>query len=279
MKVFDSHRADYEPYGLTCEIWETSLMSRFDRHNEIEINFLLDGDMKYFFQDRYVTVPALRIAIFWGLVPHKIVQYSKTTTYFVCTIPLSTFLGWELPESYTSRILQGDILIDSIDDRFSICDRMMFENWHTDLRTEEKKRMVLLEIQSRLLRMSSHEISISASAAHTIDNSSGLIERMALYIAKNYNQPIQLSDIGEAVNLHPDYANQLFKKAFGHTLNAHLIAERITQAKRLLLTTTTPIVQIAYDCGFNSISCFNRAFKLYNNCTPRDYRTILRPKT
>ena len=32
MKVFDSHRADYESYGLTCEIWETSLMSRFDRH-------------------------------------------------------------------------------------------------------------------------------------------------------------------------------------------------------------------------------------------------------
>ena len=276
MKVFDSHRADYESYGLTCEIWETSLMSRFDRHNEIELNFLLEGDMTYFFQDRYVKVPSFKIVVFWGLVPHKIVQYSKPTPYFVCTIPLSTFLGWGLPDSFTSLILQGEILIDSMDDRFSICDRMMFENWHKDLQTEEKKRLVLLEMQSRLLRMSSHEINKSFSAADTFENNTGLIERMALYIAKNYNQPIQLSDIGRAVNLHPDYANELFKKAFGHTLINHLMAERITQAERLLLTTTTPIVQIAYDCGFNSVSCFNRAFKLYNNCTPRDYRNMLK---
>lgn len=50
----------------------------------------------------------------------------------------------------------------------------------------------------------------SFSAADTFENNTGLIERMALYIAKNYNQLIQLSDIGRAVNLHPDYANELF---------------------------------------------------------------------
>ena len=39
LKHFDKYRADFKPYGLTCEMWEPYLMERFDRHNEIEINY------------------------------------------------------------------------------------------------------------------------------------------------------------------------------------------------------------------------------------------------
>ena len=35
LKHFDKYRADFKPYGLTCEMWEPYLMERFDRHNEI----------------------------------------------------------------------------------------------------------------------------------------------------------------------------------------------------------------------------------------------------
>ena len=127
-----------------------------------------------------------------------------------------------------------------------------------------------MEMQSRLQRMSSHA---SVEPMSTLQSGeSNLIERMTLFIAQNYHLSIRLSDIGKSVGLHPDYANTLFKKAFGHTLNTHLIMERVTQAQRLLFTTATPIVQIAYECGFNSISCFNSAFLKYNGCTPRDYR-------
>ena len=276
MKVFDQHRAEYESYGLTCELWEGSIMPRFDQHNEIELNFLLDGDITYFIQDRHVTVPAHKIAIFWGLVPHKIIKANTLAKYYVFTIPLSIFLDWGLPEDFTSRILHGEILVDDIDERYFHYDSLLFENWHYDMQNEKKHRMVLLEIQSRLLRMSTHSIAGTLQLSSPLDNKSKLIERMALFIAKNYHRPILLEDIGRAVNLHPDYANDLFKKAFGHTLIAHLTIERIRHAQRLLLTTMNPIVQIAYDCGFNSISCFNSTFKKYNKCTPRSYRNRMK---
>lgn len=273
MKTFNTCRADFEPYGLTCEQWQTDVMPRFDRHNEIELNYFPTGGITYFLQDRCVTMPSCRIVLFWGLIPHRIVHVEVPSTYYVCTIPLSLFLSWQLPESFTTRVFKGEVMMDEEHERYAEYDRLLMENWSADLASPfSNSQTVLLEMQSRLQRMSVHAAAGPMGSAPILSGESNLIEQMALYIARNYHRSIRLSDIGEAVGLHPDYANVLFKKVFGHTLNSHLTIERITQAQRLLLTTTTPIVQIAYACGFNSISCFNSAFLRFNGCTPRDYR-------
>ncbi len=276
MKIFNACRAEFEPYGLTCEQWKTDVMPRFDRHNEIELNYFPEGSITYFFQDRCVTIPPRCIVMFWGLVPHRIVHVETPSTYYVCTIPLSVFLNWQLPDTFTARVLKGEVMMDKEHERYAGYDLLLMENWHTDLASPHSNRQtVLLEMQSRLQRMSANA-STEPVATRTIPSGeTNLIEQMTLYIARNYHRSIRLADIGEAVGLHPDYANTLFKKAFGHTLNIHLTMERITQAQRLLLTTDTPIVQIAYACGFNSISCFNSAFLKFNGCTPRNYRKSL----
>lgn len=273
MKTFNASRKEFEPYGVTCEQWQTDIMPRFDRHNEIELNYFPEGGITYFLQDRHVTIPPRRIALFWGLVPHRIVHFDVPSEYYVCTIPLSVFLSWGLPESFTARVFKGEVLMDEEHERYAYYDRLLMENWHTDLSSSSaNKQTVLLEMQCRLQRLSAH-VSAENSTTPTLPaGETNLIEQMTLYIARNYHRTIRLTDIGKAVGLHPDYANALFKKAFGHTLNTHLTIERITQAQRLLLTTETPIVQIAYTCGFNSISCFNTAFLKFNGCTPRDYR-------
>ena len=81
-----------------------------------------------------------------------------------------------------------------------------------------------------------------------------------------------MNDIGDAVGLHPDYANTLFRKTFGRTLSEYIIEERIAHAQRKLVSTSDSITEIAFDCGFNSISRFNSAFKKSNQCTPRAFR-------
>ena len=45
VKTFDAYRQNFKPYGLTCELWQTDIMPRFDCHNEIELNyFVADSD-------------------------------------------------------------------------------------------------------------------------------------------------------------------------------------------------------------------------------------------
>lgn len=99
-----------------------------------------------------------------------------------------------------------------------------------------------------------------------------LVEKMIIFIARNYTQPIKNEDIGKAVGLHPDYANTVFKKSFGKTLNQYLNLQRILHAQRQLSVSKDSITKIAYDAGFNSISRFNAAFRQKCNCCPREYR-------
>ena len=273
MKTFNASRTDFEPYGLTCEQWETKVMPRFDRHNEIELNYFPEGGITYFFQNRHITLPPHRIILFWGLMPHRIISFDVNTIYYVCTIPLSLFLRWGLPKPFTDRLFKGDVLIDKEYERYIHYDSLLMENWHNDLSNKSTNHQtVILEMQSRIKRLSTHFTTESSFNPILIKEDSNLIEQMVQYIACNYHRDIHLADIGKAMGLHPDYANTLFKKNFGHTLNSHILLERITQAQRMLLTTSMPVVQIAYDCGFNSVSCFNRAFLQLSGCTPREYR-------
>lgn len=114
-KTFDDARADFKPYGLTCESWIPTRMPRVDRHNEIEINYINSGKISYFFKDSIIEVPQKRISIFWGLVPHRIMDYENEESYYVCTIPLAVFLKWGLPENMVNHVLSGHVLIDNSD--------------------------------------------------------------------------------------------------------------------------------------------------------------------
>jgi len=40
----------------------------------------------------------------------------------------------------------------------------------------------------------------------------------------------------------------------------------------MLIDTTNTVAEIAYKCGFNNISNFNRIFKRKKFCIPKDFR-------
>lgn len=272
LNAYDAQRRAFRPYGLTCELWQPDIMRKPDRHNEVEINYFKEGSLSYLFQGSKITIPERSMTMFWGLVPHQIVDFSANTPYFVCTIPLTLFLEWRLPVHLTDRVLNGDIVIEKPGDH-SDDDVSSIKNWTRDLASGDVKEVTLLEIHARLLRLADRILPTEQNSRlqiHTGDISK--VERIALYIAQHYCHPIKAIDIGKEVGLHPDYANFVFKKAFGTTINEYIIRERISHAQRKLISTDESISEILYACGFNSISRFNAAFRKINSCTPRDYR-------
>lgn len=272
LNKFNERRNEFKPYGMTCELWTPSVMRKPDRHNEVEINYFPEGEMTYLVQDKKITIPARRFAIFWGLVPHQIVQYEGNAPYFVCTIPFSQFLEWKLPALFVDRVLKGEVLIDA-SEKSSIHDEYLLNNWINDISKSSSVELILLEMHARLYRMAVSNIPAETKehlSIHTHEISQ--VEQIAIYIAQNYCNPIKVSDIGKAVGLHPDYANAIFKKAFGCTLTEYIIDERIAHAQRKLVATTESITAVAFECGFNSMSRFNAAFLKVNGCTPREFR-------
>jgi len=253
-------------------------MRRPDHHNEIELNMLHAGWVTYLLGGRKVRIAAGNLTAFWAAMPHQIIDYEKGTEYFVATIPLSWFLQCRLPERLTQPLLRGEVLSDVASDRAEF-DSLLFSQWEIDLDgdREEAKDIVMLEMEARLRRLASNLPSPTARKKRNQMLSlqaGGLnkVEQMACLVAQRYTEQLTVSEISETVKIHPNYAMNLFKKAFGTTLIDYLTSHRVSHAQRLLVTTDEKIVDVAFESGFTSISRFNEAFRRVCGCTPRDYR-------
>jgi AraC family transcriptional regulator, melibiose operon regulatory protein len=281
MNTFDSTRPDFAPYGFTCERWTPMRMKRPDRHNEVELNLLERGSITYLLGGNKVTIlPGLNV--FWAAIPHQIIASEDKSEYLVATLPLAWFLQCRLPDRLVTPILEGQVVSEKRTSD-TIWDWRCFERWAADLKTgrAERKRIVLLEIEARLLRMalnlpsgrSASQQRRSQKAALS-DGGLNKVEQIAAFIALHYTEPLTVDQIGAAVGLHPNYAMTLFKRVFGTTLIDYLTQHRISHTQRLLVSNNDKILNVALSSGFNSISRFNDAFKKNCGCSPKQYRRI-----
>ena len=67
---------------------------------------------------------------------------------------------------------------------------------------------------------------------------------------------------------------RLFSGAFGKGPKAYLNDYRISMAGNLLRSTDKKILEVALDCGFPTLSCFNRQFKKKTGIAPRKFRKM-----
>ena len=95
------------------------------------------------------------------------------------------------------------------------------------------------------------------------------------YILGHLDQKLTVNKLAERTAMVPQSFCRWFKKASGNSFITFLNTARVEMACQLLLTTEMPIQQIAFDCGFESLSHFNRTFKTTKGRSPRNFRNYL----
>ena len=98
------------------------------------------------------------------------------------------------------------------------------------------------------------------------------LRRITDYINENFCDSITLDTVAEQTGLSRYYVSHLFKELMNTTFINYLNELRLSRAGLLLRTTDTPVIEIAGKSGFNNISNFNRAFKIFHGTTPSKYR-------
>jgi transcriptional regulator GlxA family with amidase domain len=63
-----------------------------------------------------------------------------------------------------------------------------------------------------------------------------------------------------------------FRDKLQKSIHQHYLGLRLTQARRLLVETPLPIIEIAVTTGFRAASNFTRAFRNAYGMSPRDYQ-------
>ena len=112
-----------------------------------------------------------------------------------------------------------------------------------------------------------------AYSAPRNDSSENRLQQVCAYIHDNFTETIRLDDIATIANLNASSFCRFFKKSTGQTFSEYVTDLRIGKATNLLLAESTMSVsEIAFKCGFNSQTLFNRAFKRSRGTTPLAYR-------
>jgi AraC-like DNA-binding protein len=93
------------------------------------------------------------------------------------------------------------------------------------------------------------------------------------------NSSLNLGDVAQRLSVVPRYLSQVINELKGQNFYDFVNSYRIEEAKKILgdpAYNEEKILSVLYECGFNSKSVFNTAFKKYTGLTPSGYRRKFR---
>jgi AraC family transcriptional regulator len=98
------------------------------------------------------------------------------------------------------------------------------------------------------------------------------LRRVTEFIEENLERDLTLAEIAGIAELSPFHFARSFKQSTGSTPIQFLTQRRIDLAKRLLVDSELPIVEIGLRAGFKNQSHFTTLFRKITAMTPKAYR-------
>ena len=92
------------------------------------------------------------------------------------------------------------------------------------------------------------------------------------YLQEHLADEMSLAVLAEEFHLNPQYISQLFKNEIGVNFLSYLTNIRMENAKKLLLSTSLSIAEVADRSGFGDYRVFTKVFKKSEGITPSQYR-------
>jgi AraC-like DNA-binding protein len=136
-----------------------------------------------------------------------------------------------------------------------------------------KRILLLLEILDTLA--TSPDCRCITDAVYHPDNKDEAADRLKEvygYVRDNFHTDISLAIISGIAGLTPQSFCRWFKKSVGKHFFEYLNDIRISKACELLIDSSAPVGEIAYFCGYNTVSNFNKLFKQSVGLTPGQFR-------
>ena len=261
-------------------------------HDHVELNLLRAGGMTYLFNGKRVPLHENQVYCFWAAIPHQVIEVEKPdggdTVDLICVyVPFADFLALAMPDGFKSEVMNGRILTGATLD---IIDPLLFQRWAGEWQAVDELHEQILcdEVRLRVKRLA-----LGAAPAATVEpppeeseaepqhltadrRMIDRVQKMTTFINAEFGNAIQVEDVAKIGGLHPTNATAIFKKVLGMSIAQYLRRQRLSQAMMMLVDTDKAIIEIAFACGYGSLSRFYDAFQRHMGKTPRDYRMQFR---
>jgi AraC-like DNA-binding protein len=265
-----------------CFTFFTRTKSEFDFplhcHEELELNFIRNAKgAKRIIGDHVSEIDEYELVLVGSNLPHvwetykcKSKEIKEITIQFHKDLFDEKFLRRN-QMSYIRKMLERSAkgILFSTETIQQIESRLMIVSQKQGFDSVLELLSILHDLSvSRNMRTLSDTIFSGAELTYN----SRRIEKVLEHMNQNFHKNVTLDEVGKLVNMTPASFSRFFKQRTGISFISSLLELRLGHSSRQLIDTTHSIAEIAYNCGFNNISNFNRLFKKKKGCTPKEFR-------
>lgn len=97
-------------------------------------------------------------------------------------------------------------------------------------------------------------------------------------IQKNLYSNLSLAELAQLCNMSLATFKRKFTERYGESPAKYMLTQKLRKAKQLILIEHKTITEIAFDCGFENISHFNKVFKTHFGQSPTLFRLSQKDK-
>ena len=106
----------------------------------------------------------------------------------------------------------------------------------------------------------------------TMENLIMNMETVIDYIESHLDEKLDLETVSEAVHYSKYHLHRMFTNTVGMTIHDYVQRRQLTEAAKLLVFSSKPIIEVAIFCGYESQQAFSSAFKSMYKVPPAQYR-------
>lgn len=259
------------PYGLDLP------QGSMHFHNLLEIGVCNEGEGKLIFLDGSIGYSPGTITVIPENCPHHTLANEGTTSAWeYLFIAVEDFMAME--KRSNGVLMYKNLLINTT---YHVTNKIenpiLWKIITLMLDLYRLKPSLYLEMAKSFL--TSLMISISnlnigkEKPAEDVFEDNELIVKAIEYIHKNYMQQIKIKEVAAICHLSETHFRRIFESNMNISPLHYVNLVRIDRACRMLRNTRVPIQNIASECGFVTLSSFNRNFKMLMGTSPKVWRS------
>lgn len=150
-------------------------------------------------------------------------------------------------------------------------DKTLLEMILNIFREQQEKNSYFTIVINHLLQLLL--IGINRRTLHGIRHPSDDKLKYALeYMDQYFTEKINLTELARISGYSYDHFRHFFKQSTGFTPMNYILQLRVHHAKSLLLQPRLSVTDIAYECGFSSLSHFSKTFKKLTGQEPTHFK-------
>ncbi len=259
-----------------CALVDDVYVSDKHLHKEIEMAFVLSGQVEIMVEDHVFSVTAGELLCIRGSVLHQYLPKRHQADI----IKIKFMKEWLLPSFFKSA--QKDAYQQLYGQVFKTRSDKVMEDLVMSMLQCTLNKYKEYFYYGKLVEMTAYLLANPETVKELLPVSFDNLRYMEAaleFMQDNCYGKLTLKMLADHLGLTESYCSKYIKKNAGITFVEYLNAMRVNNAQRLLIYTDYNITEIVEQTGFLSVQTFNRVFKQQTGQSPSEYRKNKRCRT